>query len=58
MPGNSSFLGFFLSSADFFSKLTLSKNSLWITIRVSNGLDPYQAWHFVVPDLGLNFNGH
>ena len=30
----------FLSSADFFSKLTLSKNYFGNTIRVSNSLDP------------------
>ena len=31
-----------LSSADFFSQLTFSKNSFKKTIRVSNGLDPDQ----------------
>ena len=43
-----------LSSADFFSKLTFSKNSFRNTIRVSNSFDPGQARHFVRPDLGLN----
>ena len=40
-----------LSSADFFSKLTFSKNSFRNTIRVSNGFDPD---HSVGPDLGPN----
>ena len=40
----------FLSSADFFSKLTHSKNSFRITIRLSNSLDPGQARHYVGPD--------
>ena len=31
-----------LSFADFFSKLTFSKNSFRNTIRVSNGFDPDQ----------------
>ena len=43
-----------LSSADFFSKSTFSKNSFRNTIRVSNSLDPDQARHFVGPDLGPN----
>ena len=43
-----------MSSADFFSKLTVSKNSFRNTIRVSNGLDPDQNRHSVGPDLGLN----
>ena len=43
-----------LSSADFFSKLILSKNSFANTIRVSNSLDPDQARHFVGLDLGPN----
>ena len=38
----------------FFSKSTFLKNSFRNTIRVSNSLDPYQAWHFVRPDLGPN----
>ena len=33
----------FLSSADFFSKLTFSKNSFMSTIRVSDSLDSDQA---------------
>ena len=44
----------FLSSDDFFSKSTLSKNSFRNTIRVSNSLDPDQARHLVGPDLGPN----
>ena len=41
-----------LSSADFFSKFTFSKNYFKNTISVSNGLDPNQDGHFVGPDLG------
>ena len=46
----------FLFSVDFFLKLTFSKKkkSFRNTIRVSNSLDPDQAWHFVEPDLGPN----
>ena len=44
----------FLSSANFFPKLTFSKNSFGITIRVANRLDPDQARHFVGPDLVPN----
>ena len=44
----------FLSSADFFSKSTFSKNSLGNTIRVSNSLDPDLARHFGRPELGPN----
>ena len=44
----------FLSSADFFPKSTVSKNSFRNTIRVSNSLDLDQARHFVGPDLGPN----
>ena len=44
---------FFLSSADFFSKSTFSKNSLE-NIIVSNSLDSDQARHFVRPDLDPN----
>ena len=44
----------FLSSADFFSKLTFWKNSFRNTIRMSNNLDPDQARRFVGPDLGPN----
>ena len=44
----------FSLSADFFSKLTFSKNSFWNTIRVSNSLDPGQAQHFVGPGLDSN----
>ena len=42
----------FLSSVDFFFKLTFSKKSFWNTIRVSNSLDPDQVLQFVGPDLG------
>ena len=42
----------FLSSADFFSKSTFSKNYFRNIIRVSNSMDPEQARLFVGPDLG------
>ena len=42
----------FLSYMDFF-KLSLKK-TLRNTIRVSNSLDPDQAWHFVGPNLDPN----
>ena len=38
----------------FFSKSTLSKNSLMNITRVSNSLDPHQARHLSGPDLGSN----
>ena len=41
-----------LSSADFFSILTFSKNSFRNNIRIINGLDSDQDWHSVSPDLG------
>ena len=46
----------FLSSANFFSKSTFSKNSfsLRTTIIMSNSLDPDQARHFFRADLGPN----
>ena len=44
----------FLSSADFFSKSTFSKNSFRNSIRVLNHLDLDQARHVVGPDLGSN----
>ena len=44
----------FLSSVDFFSNSTFSKNSISNTIRVSNSLGPDQAPNFVVPELGQN----
>ena len=48
-------LNAFLPSADFFSsKSTFSKKALWITIKVSNSLDPDQARYIVGPDLGPN----
>ena len=40
----------FLSSADFFSNQTFSK--IRNTIKVSNSLDPDQAWNIVTSDLG------
>ena len=43
-----------LSSADFFSKLTFSKDSFRNTIRMSNSLDSDQDPHSVGPDLGPN----
>ena len=52
MLGN--FSGFFLLSADFFSKLTFSKNSFRNSIRVSNSLDSDQDRHSVCPDLAPN----
>ena len=44
----------FLSSADFFSKSTFSRNSFRNTIRLSNSLDPDLAGRLIGPDLGLN----
>ena len=44
----------FLSSADFFSKSSVSKYSFRNTTRVSNSWDADQARHFVGPDLGPN----
>ena len=41
-----------LSSADFFPKLTFSKNSFSGIPSVSNSLNLDQAQHFVGPDLG------
>ena len=38
----------------YFSKLTFSKSCFRNTIRVSNSLDPDQAWHYVRPDMGPN----
>ena len=37
-----------------FSKITFSKNSFRDTIRASNSLNPDQARHFVIRDLGTN----
>ena len=37
----------FVTSAVFFSKSTFLKNSLRNTTRVTNSLDPDQAWHLV-----------
>ena len=42
----------FLSSSEFFSKFTFSKNSFKNTIKVSNDLDPDQDRHSIGPDLG------
>ena len=52
MLGN--FFMLLLLSADFFSKLTFSKQSFRNTIRVSNCLDPDQDRLNVGPDLGPN----
>ena len=38
--------------ADLFQIFLLLKNSFRNTFRVSNSLDPDQAWHFVRPDMG------
>ena len=43
-----------LSSADFFSKLTFSKNYYKNTIKVPNSFDPDRARHLVGPDLYPN----
>ena len=43
-----------LSSADFFSKISLFQNSFRNVIRVSNGFDPDQDRHSVGPDLVPN----
>ena len=48
------FFMLFLSSADFFSKSTFSKNFFRNTICVAIRLDPDQARHYVRPDLGPN----
>ena len=44
----------FLLSSDFFLKSSFSKKSFRNMIRVSNSLDPGQAWHSVRPNLGPN----
>ena len=44
----------FLSSADFFSITTFSKNYFENSIRLSNSLYPDQARRFVGPDLDSN----
>ena len=44
----------FLLSAVFSQNQIFGENSVRITIRVSNSLDPDQAHHFVWPDLGQN----
>ena len=49
------FWSLLLSSADFSSKLTFSKNLTGNTIRVSNGLYPDQNRHFVGTELGPNY---
>ena len=38
----------------FCVSLYLSPVNLFNSIRVSNSLNPAQAWHFVGPDLDLN----
>ena len=50
---NSSFV-YVLMLADFFFQNKLFEISFRITIRVSNSLDPDEAWRFVWPDLGTN----
>ena len=45
---------YFLSSADFISKSSFSKNYFGITIGVSNSLDPDKARRFVGPGLDPN----
>ena len=45
---------FLFLSADFFSKLTFSKNSFRYTVKMSNGLDPDQDRRSVGPDPGPN----
>ena len=54
MLGSGYFFMLLLLSADFFSKLTFSKNPFRNTSRVSNGFDPDQDRHTVGPDLGPN----
>ena len=51
---NSMNLHTFLSSADFFLKLTFSKNYFRNTIRVTNSFDSHQDQGFVGPDLHPN----
>ena len=48
------FLMLLWSSADFFSKLTYSKNYFINIISMSNSLNPEQDQHSVGPDLGPN----
>ena len=43
-----------LSSAYLFSELSVSKNSVRKTVRVSKSLDPGQDRRSVSPDLGPN----
>ena len=52
MLGN--FACFFCRLWIFFKKLTFSKKSFRNIIRVSNSLDPDQAWRFVRLELGPN----
>ena len=44
----------FLLSADFFFQTNFFENYFRNTIRVSNILDPEQAWHLVEHDFGPN----
>ena len=44
-----------LLSADFFQDLFFRKILSEEILSVSNNLDPYQAQHFIGPDLGPNF---
>ena len=45
----------FLSSAVCFFKINFLKNCFRNAIRVLKSLDPDQARHLVVPDLGPNY---
>ena len=47
-------VAYLLGLADFFPNHLVFKNSLRDTFRVSNSLNPDQARHNVVPDLGPN----
>ena len=48
------FSRFFFVVCWFFQNQLFLKNSFRNTFRVSNSLDPDQAWRFVGPDLGPN----
>ena len=45
----------FVVCRSYFSKSTFKKKSFMDTIKVSKSLDPYQARHFVGPDMGPNW---
>ena len=53
-PAGYFFHAFFVVTADFFSKSTISKKSFRNTNRVTNSFDPDQARRFVGPDLVPN----